>query len=374
MFLVRWTRAIVALVMLLAMPAVDVLAQATVRRPTTIEALRRFPGYYHMQSVLLRGEIAASTVAGEVALRSGESQLALVMNEVSAQTGSADVRGTFIDVGRLTPTDPRLASYDRRPDPEHWPMPGELLIVSVTAAEPTAAEPSTTPSLRTLAIEPWRFDGQPLTLVGQFGGRNLFGDLPAAPAKDRYDFVLRNAEGAVWVTGVRPKGKGFDLNVDARVDTSYWLKVTGILKRERGLVVLEGSSIATTPPPARPAVAEQAPKPAAGPPGEVVFSSPTEGETGVGRGSPLRVQFSRGVDPASLDARVVLGYLGDPSTETMPLASRVSYDVGNHAIEIRPVAPLDPFKTVRLRILEGVKMFDGAPLAPWTVTFSVGDR
>ena len=80
-------------------------------------------------------------------------------------SGTADVRGTFIDVGRLTPTDPRLSRYDHKPDPDHWPMPGELLILSVTSADPVVPEPSTTPSLRTLAIEPWRFDGLPIGLA-----------------------------------------------------------------------------------------------------------------------------------------------------------------------------------------------------------------
>jgi hypothetical protein len=89
-------------------------------------------------------------------------------------------------------------------------------------------------------VEVRRADGN---LTGQFGGRNLFGDVPASPAKDKYDFVLRNTEGAVWVTGLRPKGKGFDLNVDARVDTSHWLQVSGVIKRDRALVVLEAKTI-----------------------------------------------------------------------------------------------------------------------------------
>ena len=36
-------------------------AQATNRRFTTIDALRQFPGYYHLQSVTLRGELTDGT-------------------------------------------------------------------------------------------------------------------------------------------------------------------------------------------------------------------------------------------------------------------------------------------------------------------------
>jgi hypothetical protein len=41
----------------------------------------------------------------------------------------------------------------------------------------------------------------------------------------------------------------------------------------------------------------------------------------------------------------------------------------------RPAAPLETleaFRTVKLELLDGVKTFDGAPVKPWSVTFSVG--
>ena len=151
---------------------------------------------------------------------------------------------------------------------KHWKHPGnysyaaDLHYVPVVAGVfgLTTTASATAPPLRAVAMEPSRFENQRITLTGQFRGRNLFGELPDAPARSRYDFVLRNAEGAIWVTGIRPKGKGFDLNVDARVDTSQWLSVTGVLKRDRGLVVLEARALATAQAPARPAVAELAPK------------------------------------------------------------------------------------------------------------------
>src|SRR4029453_5741074 len=128
--------------------------------------------------------------------------------------------------------DPRVASYDGAKDPERWPQPGEDLILSVTGV--SGAQLATTPSVRGLALQPWRFDGQTVTVVGEFRGRNLFGDLPNSPGKSRYDFVLRSADAAIWVTDLRPRGRGFELSVDARVDTGRWLQVTGTVFQERG--------------------------------------------------------------------------------------------------------------------------------------------
>ena len=214
-----------ALAVMLSAPAAVELAygQAAARRLTTIDGLRRFSSYFHLQNVVLRGEFAEA--GNRVVLRGGDSEMQVMLNGVTTTDGPVEVRAQLIDVGRLTATDPRLARLENRPDAEHWPMPGEELVLSVSNV--AKAEPVSTPTIRALALEPWRFEAQSVTVTGQFGGRNLFGDLPASPARTKYDFVLRGTEGAVWITGLRPKGKGFDLNVDARVDTSLSARPRG---------------------------------------------------------------------------------------------------------------------------------------------------
>ena len=349
----------------------SVHAQTAARRLTTLDSLRRFSGYFHLQYVVLRGEFAEAGT--RVVFRGGDNEMQVMLNDASATPGPVEMRAQLIDVGRLTPTDPRLARYENRPDPERWPMPGEELLLSVSSV--VSAEPTATPTIRALALEPWRFEGQSVTVTGQFGGRNLFGDLPAALAKDKYDFVLRGTEGAVWVTGLRPKGKGFDLNVDARVDTNHWVEVTGTVKRERGLVMLQARTIVAASAPARKVVIEEAPPPPKEP-GEVVFSSPTDGETDVSAGSPIRVQFSRGIDPPTLTGHLRIGYVGaPPAAASGPPATievRTSYDFGTRAVEIKFSKPLEAYRTVKVELLDGVKTFDGAPIKPWTLTFSVG--
>jgi hypothetical protein len=212
-----------------------------------------------------------------------------------------------------------------------------------------------------------------VTVVGQFRGRNLYGDLPSAPAKSRYDFVLRSADAAVWVTDLRPRGRGFDLSVDARVDTGRWLQVTGKLAQDRGLVTIAGTAVsATTAPEAVPVEEETAPPPPPLETAEVVFSSPYEGEVDVPLTSSIRIQFSRGIDPKSIDGQIRASYVGGAPGAAPPLEFQHSYDAGTRAIELKFMQPFERFGTIRIEVLDGLKAFDGAPVQPWRMTFSAG--
>ena len=149
-----------------------------------------------------------------------------------------------------------------------------------------------------MVLFPTRYREQKVTVVGQFAGRNLLGDLPDAPGRSRYDFVLRSADAAVWVTNLRPSGKDFELALDARIDTGRWLEVTGTLQQGRGLQWLDaeaGSLKLAKAPSDQPE--ETIVRVPAAPPPEVIFSAPTEGETDVAPGTSIRIQFSRDIDP-----------------------------------------------------------------------------
>src|SRR5687767_6652413 len=89
--------------------------QSTGRRLTTIDAVRAYPGFYHLQNVLLRGEIAEGTPAAnepsadgprsagpQLVLKADEQQLRAVLDAgVNTARGNLEVRGHIIDVGRL---------------------------------------------------------------------------------------------------------------------------------------------------------------------------------------------------------------------------------------------------------------------------------
>jgi hypothetical protein len=48
----------------------------------------------------------------------------------------------------------------------------------------------------------------------------------------------------MWVSGLQPRGRGFDLDIDRRFDTDQWLEVTGVVAYERGLVRLDATQLA----------------------------------------------------------------------------------------------------------------------------------
>ena len=107
------------------------------------------------------------------------------------------------------------------------------------------APPPPAPSIRAIVLNPSRYLDQKVTITGQYSGRNLLGDLPDAPAKSRYDFVLRSADAAIWVINMRPKpgeGKEFELALDSRIDTGRWLQVRGTMQQGRGLQWLDAEA------------------------------------------------------------------------------------------------------------------------------------
>lgn len=340
-------------------------AQSAVRRLTTIDAIRQYPGFYHLQNVLVRGEFA--TEGNRLLLRADQYEVRAVLDDgVSAPKGVVDTRGLFLDVGRLEAGDPRAGSFAEGRDASTWPRPGEELILRVSATLET--QPVAGASVRSIAVEPWRYDGQTVTVIGNFRGRNLFGDLPGAPGKSKYDFVLRGTEGAVWVTDFRPRGQGFDLDVNRRVDTDRWLEVTGTVVREKALVSLKATRVTLSKAPQVTVSDEPVVPPVPLDPVDVVFNSPTEGETDVRAAAPIRIQFSRGLDEKTLAGQIRVTYVGQEGT----LDFKTAYDGANRAIVISFPKPLEAYRTVRVELLDGIKGFDGAPVKPWTMTFSVG--
>ena len=363
--------------LLVLIVAASASAQTPQRRLTTVHAVRQFPGYYHLQNVLLRGEFAddvgaeaSAKAADAVALRSGDQELRVVLDDgVRTSRGPVEVRGYVVDVGRLNPDDPRLGPFAQARDQSGWPKPGEVLFLRATAV--SEAQVPATPSIRALTLEPWRYAGDKLTLTGNFRGRNLFGDQPGAPGKSRYDFVLRGAEGTIWVTGLRPRGRGFELDVDRRIDSDRWVEVTGTVVHDKGLVMIEGATLTLAKAPeVQTAPVETVPD-VPKLPVEVVFHSPREGETDVRPGETVRVQFSRGLNEKTLAGKTRVTLAG-AAPDSAGVAHKAVYDAGSRSVAIRFDAPLPAFSTVRVEILSGVLGFDGAPVTPWTTTFTTG--
>jgi hypothetical protein len=90
--------------------------------------------------------------------------------------------------------------------------------------------------------------GKKVRVVGQFGGRNLLGDLPAASAPEPSAWVLRDGRHAVWVVGRRPEGSGFKLDPDYAPDAARWLVVEGKLERCGAIFCLRARRVSLSGP------------------------------------------------------------------------------------------------------------------------------
>jgi len=363
--------------MLLAATAAAIVAQPQPRRATTITAIRSYPGFYHQQTVLVVGDIKGTLERATIGTEEGA--ITLVAREV--KEGRVEARGQLLDIGRVAQDDPRLIPFNlldrvRAAYQDRWPKPGEelILLLGSTGPAPVATDVAT-PPLRALAMEPAKYDGQKVTIIGQFRGRNLFGDLPEAPAQNRFQFVLRSADAAVWVMGVAPKGRTFSFDPTKRIDTGRWVKVQGTVHIAKGLTWLDGTSIDLTQAPEETTeVAIDLPPP---PPVEILFAAPAEGEADVRLTARIRMQLSRDLDPATLKDHVRLTYSAADSKErgeAQPpsIAFTTNYTRENRALEIRPNEPLERFRLVRMEILGGVKGTDGGPMKPFTLTFTTG--
>lgn len=362
---------------LLAASAVS--GQVLSRRVTTLEAIQTYPVFFHLQPVLVRAELQQE--AGRATLvADGHRVLAVVASGVSG-SGLQEVRGQVWDIGRMEPGDPRLAGSDLRSilglDPEApWPRRGEVIVVNVTDATP--AESLRAPSVRNLALAPQRYAGQRVTVQGQFRGRNLYADLPQAPAggDGKSEFVIRSAGAAIWVTGKEPRGRGFHFDVNSRLDTKRWIEVSGTVHSRDGLVWIDAEELSETSPQAEEPPETVRREPVQIPP-EVLFSVPTQEEFDVSQTTSIRFQFSRDLDPATLRGNVRVSYLGAEATErgepqSPGVTPKLDYNPGARVLEIAFDSPLARFRTVKVELTDGIKGIDGASLKPYTLTFSVG--
>lgn len=356
--------------------AVSVSGQTVARRASNLLMLVAHPSFFNGRQVLLVGDVTLQD-SGQYRLSVEGSSVPLVVRG-NATTGSSEVRGEFWDVGRMNAEDPRLNGLDLRRafgiDPEApWPRPGQVLAVIASSMQP--APPPPAPSIRSLVLYPSRYIDQTVTVVGQFSGRNLLGDLPESPAQSRYDFVLRSADAAIWVSNLRPRGKDFELSLDAKIDTGKWLEVSGRLQQARGLQWLDGQagSVKLATPPRDVSEETQMIRVPAAPPPEVVFSAPIEDDVDVAVNASVRVQFSRDLDGSTIRGRVRATYSDAPPAADAPtIPVVVQYQPGLRVLEIKFAQPLERLRGVTIQLLDGILGTDKQPLAPWTLRFKTG--
>jgi hypothetical protein len=357
----------------LLLTATSVVAQET-RLATTAEALIASARFFHGRSVVVRQPVAQE---GAYARLANTTKPVFVFWRGRQATTGEEVRGDFWDVGRIEQGDSRFTQYDiagllLAVNDGRWPARDQIYVLVGASAMP--ASPSTRPTIRAIALAPDSFVDREVRVIGRFRGRNLFGELPNALGRGKWDFVLRSADGAMWVTGVRPRGNGFDLDPGRRVDTGKWIEVTGVVKQDAFGPYLEGSSVALSSEQVEPTVEVELPAQPVMPPPEVIFSAPVADDVDVERSAPVRVQFSRDMDSRSIRDRIRVTYINPPAGQPLPPVPdfSVKYNDANHSIEISFKQPLERFQQVKVEFLEGMAALDKQPLKPWSLTFTTG--
>lgn len=352
-------------------------AQTPSRRVATLDLLMEHTLFFHGQDIVLHADAVGDTVLTYLVSDYGRLLALDVPPPLNGTTERLEIIGTFYDVGRLEPTDPRTGGqpFERLADSlldKPWPGVGELLVIIAASSRPVTADGTAT--LRSIALDPEAHLDRSVTVTGRFRGRNLYGDLPDSPGQSTHDFVLASANAAVWVVGREPKGDGFELDVHARLDTGRWLEVTGQARVHEGMVIIDAGAVRLAETTADTVAAPRRAVRRQGPPPEVIFSTPFEGDTDVPTDGMVRIQFSRDMSPGSFINRVRLSYAPSDSVETESdaLVFHTEYRGRNRVLEIRFEQLLSPFRRVTVQLLGGITASDGSLLPPWSLSFFAG--
>jgi hypothetical protein len=252
------------------------------------------------------------------------------------------------EVDAPLPKDPEPKEAEEEPPDLHI-TPGELI------------------DLRDLVGNPTPYDGRRVSVIGKFRGNNLYNDLPIRTKKTPRDFIIKTADAAIWITGKRPRGKGFRLNPRMRRDTGKWLKVTGVPWMEDGMVYLRSERLELAPKPDDPALEpvdeeEGEEEKEKEPPPEVAFAVPMDGEREIPLDSEFRVQFTNDMNPASFDRNIDLLYADDDGTENPFPGLEIRYENAGRTLVVIPGKRLEPQKEIQLILYNGIVDEEGQAL------------
>jgi hypothetical protein len=242
-------------------------------------------------------------------------------------------------------------ALENEPDSRRWAPEPEPELASGALVD-----------LRELVDHPQDFLDQRIGAIGKYRGNNLYGDLDFDTKKTPRDFVIKVAEAAIWVTGKRVPG----LDADRRRDTGRWVKVIGTVWMEEDDVYVKAEWIGIVPNPNDPEmepvdIEEEERSGPVGPPPEVLFVMPLDGEKGIPLDTEFMIQFSKDMDPGCFTGNVELSYTDSDNDEPPPELD-LRYDASKQTLVIIPAVPLLPQKRLRLVLRRGIRGEDGIPL------------
>jgi hypothetical protein len=227
---------------------------------------------------------------------------------------------------------------------------------------PSIVAEATTVKLPELIANPDAVKGRLVRVVGQFRGRNLYGDLPAPSFHHRLDWVLKDERAAVWVTGRAPRGRDFKLDPDVQDDARTWLEVVGRAVLRDGQVVVRAEKVALVPTPSAARVKTVRIAAGSGVRPVVVFTLPLDGDR-IRSDARFVIQFNKYMDDDSFAGHIVLRYADAPASDGFATV-KLAYDDGKRALVIDPGVALEAGRRLECLLLPGIVDADGLPLEP----------
>jgi hypothetical protein len=265
-----------------------------------------------------------------------------------------EITGVFLETGQAQGGSPAFGV-------QFWNFTGP------PEKEPTGAIKAPEVSLEKLVGNPGKRDGQMIRVVGKFRGRNLYGDLPVRTQRTTADWVIKDDLYAIWITGRKPKGAGWELDSGLKRDTGKWIEVIGKPETVHGVTYIKAVRIQLTTPPSARADVKPPPPPPEKPrkPPVVVFALPLDGDGEVAPDSRFVVQFSKDMDENTFNGHVLLRYTGPvlPGDRAFD-GLKLTYDRGRRALTVDPGDVLRPRRQIELILLPGISDIDGMTLIP----------
>jgi hypothetical protein len=243
---------------------------------------------------------------------------------------------------------------------------------------PVAEPPRPTPppagdvavvSLQDLVYGAGRYDGRLVRVRGSFRGANRHADLPERTRKGRGDWVIKDGYFAAWITGHEARGDTWDLAARSASDAAAVLEVIGVPTTAGGVVRIQARDVELS---AGFVGALALPRDAGlqGVSPRVSFAWPIPGDPLRPRGEMI-LQFSKPLDPQSLEARVRVRYPGLGTTP--PVVPTYEYRQRYRALVVTPDPPPPAGTDVLVELLEGIIDVDGRALSPRAMAAERGE-
>lgn len=239
------------------------------------------------------------------------------------------------------------------PAPPRTASPGDM--VDDRRRAPGEPQPV---SLEQLVYAAGRYDGGLVRVRGSFRGRNRHRDLPETSRRGRGDWVIKEGYFAAWITGRDARGEQWDLT--SSPDAEGIVDVFGVPATAGGVVRIVARRVELVFDAATTALANPCDAGAFAVSPSVSFAFPVPGE-------PLRssarmiLQFSKPLDPSSLESRVRVRYERGGAASAAPRVVQ-HYRASNRALVVTPDPAPPPRTDVVVELLEGIIDVDGRAL------------